>query len=167
MSAMAMVTSKIRIGGLVLCNSYRNPAFLAEMAASLDNISEGRLEIGLGAGWMNEEYEAYGYPFPSGGTRADQLKEGVEILKKMFTEDAASYSGKYYKIEAAHCNPKPVQKPYPPITIGAMAEKKHPALSGNMENQVVTAICRTADRLGIATLRFNFRGVAYFGATIG
>ena len=124
MSAMAMVTSKIRIGGLVLCNSYRNPAFLAKMAASLDNISEGRLEIGLGAGWMNEEYEAYGYPFPSGGTRADQLKEGVEILKKMFTEDATSYNGEHYKIETAHCNPKPLQKPYPPITIGAMAEQK-------------------------------------------
>ena len=93
MSSMAVATSKIRVGGLVLCNSYRNPAFLAKMAASLDNISEGRVEIGLGAGWMNEEYEAYGYPFPSGGTRADQMREGVEIMKKMFTEEAASYEG--------------------------------------------------------------------------
>lgn len=124
MSSMAMVTTTLRVGGLVLCNSYRNPAFLAKMAASLDNISEGRVEIGLGAGWMNEEYEAYGYPFPSGGTRADQMREGVVIMKKMFTEDAASYAGEHYTIAEAHCNPKPIQKPHPPITIGAMAERK-------------------------------------------
>lgn len=124
MSALAVLTSRLRIGGLVLCHSFRNPAFLAKMAASLDNISHGRLELGLGAGWMNEEYEAYGYPFPSGGTRADQLDEGVRIMKKMFTEASASFEGAHYRIADAHCNPKPVQQPHPPITIGAMAERK-------------------------------------------
>lgn len=124
MSAMAAVTSRIRIGSLVICNSFRNPAFLAKMASSLDNVSNGRLELGLGAGWMEEEYKAYGYPFPSGGVRADQLKEGVEIIKKLFTEDKASYTGKYYTIADAYNNPKPLQKPYPPITIGAAAEQK-------------------------------------------
>lgn len=124
MSSMSMVTSRLRIGGLVLCNSFRNPAFLAKMAASLDNISQGRLEIGLGAGWMNEEYEAYGYPFPSGGTRADQLDEGVQIMKRMFSGTPASFDGAHYRVADAHCNPKPVQQPHPPITIGAMAERK-------------------------------------------
>jgi len=124
MSAMAAATSRIRIGSLVICNSFRNPAFLAKMAASLDNISNGRLELGLGAGWMEEEYKGYGYPFPSGGIRANQLKEGVEIIKKLFTEEKATYSGKYYSVADAYNNPKPVQKPHPPITIGAAAEQK-------------------------------------------
>ncbi|MBI3304030.1 MAG: LLM class flavin-dependent oxidoreductase, partial [Deltaproteobacteria bacterium] len=110
MSAMAAATSRIRIGSLVICNSFRNPAFLAKMAASLDNISNGRLELGLGAGWMEDEYKGYGYPFPSGGVRANQLREGVEIIKKMFTEEKATYTGKYYNIDGAYNNPKPVQK---------------------------------------------------------
>ena len=124
MSAMAAATSRIRIGSLVICNSFRNPAFLAKMAASLDNISNGRLELGLGAGWMEDEYKGYGYPFPSGGVRANQLREGVEIIKKLFTEEKATYTGKYYSVTDAYNNPKPVQKPYPPITIGAAAEQK-------------------------------------------
>jgi alkanesulfonate monooxygenase SsuD/methylene tetrahydromethanopterin reductase-like flavin-dependent oxidoreductase (luciferase family) len=73
---------------------------------------------------MDEEYKAYGYEFPSGGVRASQLREGVEIVKKMFTEEKPSYEGKYYKITEAYNNPKPVQKPHPPITIGAVAEQK-------------------------------------------
>ena len=124
MSALAAATNRIRIGSLVMCNSFRNPAFLAKMAASLDNISQGRLELGLGAGWMKAEYLGYGYEFPSGGTRANQLREGVEIIKKMFTEEKASYQGEHYTISNAYNNPKPVQQPYPPITIGAAAERK-------------------------------------------
>jgi F420-dependent oxidoreductase-like protein len=124
LSGLATATTKIRLGGLVFCNSYRNPAFFAKMASTLDNVSNGRLELGLGAGWMDEEYRAYGYEFPSGGVRANQLREGVEIIKKMFTEEKPSYAGKYYTITEAHNNPKPVQKPHPPITIGAVAEQK-------------------------------------------
>ena len=124
LSGLAAATTKIRLGGLVFCNSYRNPAFFAKMLATLDNISNGRVEVGLGAGWMDEEYKAYGYEFPSGGVRASQLREGVEIIKKMFTEEKPSYEGKYYKITEAYNNPKPVQKPHPPITIGAVAEQK-------------------------------------------
>lgn len=124
MTATAVATTRLRIGSLVMCNSFRNPAFLAKMAATLDNISNGRLELGLGAGWMEDEYKGYGYPFPSGGTRANQLKEGVEIIKKLFTEEKATYAGKYYTVTNAYNNPKPVQKPHPPITIGAAAEQK-------------------------------------------
>jgi alkanesulfonate monooxygenase SsuD/methylene tetrahydromethanopterin reductase-like flavin-dependent oxidoreductase (luciferase family) len=124
LSGLAAATTRLRLGGLVFCNSYRNPAFFAKMLATLDNISNGRVEVGLGAGWMDEEYKAYGYEFPSGGVRASQLREGVEIIKKMFTEDKPSYEGKYYRITEAYNNPKPVQKPHPPITIGAIAEQK-------------------------------------------
>ena len=124
LSGLAAVTTKLRLGGLVFCNSYRTPAFFAKMLATLDNISNGRVEVGMGAGWMDEEYKAYGYEFPSGGVRASQLREGVEIIKKMFTEEKPSYDGKYYKITEAYNNPKPVQKPHPPITIGAIAEQK-------------------------------------------
>jgi alkanesulfonate monooxygenase SsuD/methylene tetrahydromethanopterin reductase-like flavin-dependent oxidoreductase (luciferase family) len=124
LSGLAAATTKIRLGGLVFCNSYRNPAFFAKMLSTLDNVSNGRVEVGLGAGWMDEEYKAYGYEFPSGGVRANQLREGVEIIKKMFTEEKPSYEGKYYRITEAYNTPKPVQKPHPPITIGAVAEQK-------------------------------------------
>jgi F420-dependent oxidoreductase-like protein len=123
MSALAAATSRLRIGSLVLCNSFRNPAMLAKVSATIDNISNGRLEIGLGAGWMDEEYRAYGYEFPSIGARLRQLEEGVQILKAMFTEDRASFEGRYYKVVEAYNSPKTLQKPHPPITIGGSGEK--------------------------------------------
>jgi F420-dependent oxidoreductase-like protein len=123
MSALAAATSKLRIGSMVLCNSFRNPGMLANVLASIDNISGGRVEIGLGAGWMDEEYRAYGYEFPSMGARLRQLEEGVQILKAMLSEKKASFSGRYYKVADAHNNPQPVQRPHPPITIGGSGEK--------------------------------------------
>lgn len=123
MSATAALTSRLGIGTLVLCNSYRNPALLAKMASSLDNISNGRFLLGLGAGWMDEEYRAYGYPFPSARVRVEQLEESLCILKAMFTEPRANFEGKYYSVSDAANNPKPVQKPHPPILIGGAGEK--------------------------------------------
>ncbi len=123
MSAIAARTEKIRIGTLVLCNSYRNPALLAKSLTTIDQISGGRLEVGMGAGWMDEEYRAYGYEFPAMGVRLKQLEEGLQILKLMFTERRASFKGRYYSIDDAPNNPKPVQKPHPPITIGGSGEK--------------------------------------------
>jgi F420-dependent oxidoreductase-like protein len=123
MSALSTVTSRTKIGTLVLCNSFRHPPFLAKMAATLDNISGGRLEFAIGAGWFEPEYRAYGYPFPDTVTRIEQLREAVKIIKSMWTEERATYRGKYYKIEEAYCNPKPVQKPHPPIIIGGSGEK--------------------------------------------
>jgi F420-dependent oxidoreductase-like protein len=123
MSALAARTEKIRIGSLVLCNSFRNPGYLAKSLTTIDNISNGRLEVGLGAGWMDEEYRAYGYEFPSTGTRLRQLEEGVQILKQMFSEPKTSFKGRYYTVEEAYNNPQPVQKPHPPITIGGSGEK--------------------------------------------
>jgi len=123
MAGLAAKTDKLRIGTMVICNSYRNPALLAKSLATIDHISNGRLEIGYGAGWMDEEYKAYGYQFPSMGTRLKMFEEGLHIMKLMFTEKRATFEGRHYKINEAACNPKPVQQPHPPITIGGMGEK--------------------------------------------
>jgi F420-dependent oxidoreductase-like protein len=123
MSAIAARTERVRIGTLVLCNSFRNPALLAKSLTTIDHISNGRLEVGLGAGWMEQEYRAYGYEFPSVGTRLRQLEEGLQILKAMFTESRANFKGRYYTVTDAPNNPKPVQKPHPPIMIGGAGEK--------------------------------------------
>lgn len=123
MAALAASTSRIRIGNLVLCNSYRNPALLAKTLSTIDDISGGRLEIGIGAGWFRREYEAYGYEFPSAGVRLKQLEEALQIMNLLFTQAAPSFEGRYYKIDRAYNFPKPVQKPHPPITIGGKGEK--------------------------------------------
>lgn len=123
MSALSTITSRVRIGTLVLCNSFRHPSLLAKMASTLDNISDGRLEFAIGAGWFEPEYRAYGYPFPDTVTRIEQLREAVNVIKSMWTEERATFNGRYYRIEDAYCNPKPVQKPHPPITIGGSGEK--------------------------------------------
>jgi F420-dependent oxidoreductase-like protein len=123
MSAIAARTERVRIGTLVLCNSFRNPALLAKSLTTIDHISNGRLEVGLGSGWMEQEYRANGYEFPSVGTRLRQLEEGLQILKAMFTENRATFKGRYYTVTDAPNNPKPVQKPHPPIMIGGAGEK--------------------------------------------
>ncbi|NNF63752.1 MAG: LLM class F420-dependent oxidoreductase [Acidimicrobiia bacterium] len=124
LAALAAVTKTSRLGQMCTCNGYRNPAYLAKVAAGIDVISGGRLEFSIGAGWYHEEYEAYGYPFPSGGTRIAELEESVEIVKKMWTEDEATYDGEHYQIAGAICQPKPLQDPHPPIWIAGGGEKK-------------------------------------------
>jgi F420-dependent oxidoreductase-like protein len=123
MAAVAAITRRIEIGFLVLCNSYRPPSLLAKMAATFDQIAGGRLILGYGAGWFVQEYEAYGYEYPSMRTRLEQLEEGLEILKRMWTEEAPTFHGVHYHIENARCWPPPVRKPHPPILIGGGGEK--------------------------------------------
>jgi F420-dependent oxidoreductase-like protein len=123
MAALARETSRIRFGTLVVCNNYRHPPLVAKMAASLDHLSGGRLEFGLGAGWYEQEYTGYGYEFPPVGKRLAQLDEALEICKRMWTEERATFEGRHYRVQKAWCNPKPVQKPYPPIMIGGGGEK--------------------------------------------
>jgi F420-dependent oxidoreductase-like protein len=122
-SALCAVTQKLRIGALVLCNSFRNPALLAKVLSTIDNISNGRLEAGVGAGWMEEEYRGYGFEFPPIGTRLRQLDEALHIVKLLFTEKKATFHGRYYRIDEALNNPKPIQQPHPPLTIGGSGEK--------------------------------------------
>lgn len=123
MSAIAARTERLRIGTLVLCNSFRNPALLAKSLTTIDHISNGRLEVGLGSGWMEQEYRAYGYEFPPISTRLRQLEEALQILRAMFIENRANFKGRYYTVADAPNNPKPVQKPHPPIMIGGAGEK--------------------------------------------
>jgi F420-dependent oxidoreductase-like protein len=123
LAALSSSTTRIRLGTMVLCSSFRNPALLAKMTATLDVISGGRLEFGIGAGVNKDEHIAYGIPFPEAGIRIERMKEAVEIIKEMWTEEKASYKGKHYEINEVVCEPKPVQKPHPPITIGGGGEK--------------------------------------------
>lgn len=123
LAAIAMRTSKLRLGQLVTCTSYRNPALVAKMAATLDVISKGRLEFGIGAGWYENEYKAYGYRFESPSVRISQLREAVQIIRKMWTEEKATFHGKYFSVDAVINSPKPIQKPHPPIMIGGSGEK--------------------------------------------
>ncbi|MEM2108049.1 MAG: LLM class F420-dependent oxidoreductase [Candidatus Bathyarchaeia archaeon] len=123
LTALSQLTARIRLGTMVLCASFRNPALLAKMAATLDVISNGRLELGIGAGIQKEEHIAYGFSFPEERSRIERLEEAVVIIKKLWTEEKASYKGKHYEIKGAVCEPKPLQKPHPPITIGGSGEK--------------------------------------------
>jgi F420-dependent oxidoreductase-like protein len=124
LSATTAITERIKIGQVVVCNSYRNPSLLAKMLSTLDVISNGRVELGIGGGWYEEEYMAYGYDFPSNVTRIKQLDESLQIIKAMWTEKRqASFEGKYYTIKNAICNPKPIQKPHPLIMVGGSGEK--------------------------------------------
>jgi len=124
LSALASITKKMRLGTLVLCNSHRHPSITAKMVATLDVISNGRLDFGIGAGWNQSEQGAYGITWnPSARARINQMMEGIEIAKRMWTEEKPSFKGKYYEIRNAVCNPKPIQKPHPPIWIGGKGEK--------------------------------------------
>ncbi len=122
-AAVAAVTSKLRVGQMVTCNSYRNPALLAKMAASVDVLSKGRLEFGLGAGWYEHEYNGYSYEFPSAATRIRMMDEAIQVIRKLWQEERVSFKGRFYELSGAYCSPKPVQRPRPPITIGGGGER--------------------------------------------
>lgn len=118
LAALARDTKKIRLGVLVAAIQYRNPALQAKMAAGVDHMSGGRLEFGVGAGWKEDEYRAYGYDFLPPGDRVEQLRDGLEITRRLWQDDRATYHGKHYRIDDAVCAPKPTQRPRPPIWIG-------------------------------------------------
>jgi F420-dependent oxidoreductase-like protein len=123
LSSLATITRRIKIGQIVTCNSYRNPSILAKMISTLDIISNARAELGIGAGWFEPEYLAYGYQFPANVSRIKQLDESLCIIKAMWKEKCASFEGKHYRIKEAACNPKPIQKPHPVIMIGGSGER--------------------------------------------
>ena len=118
LTAIAALTSTIRIAPSVAAASFRNPALLAKITSTLDQVSKGRFIMGLGAGWFDQEYLAHGYPFPSTPERLEQLEETVKILKAMWCDEEPSFSGKYFSINKAYNNPRPVQRPHPPIMLG-------------------------------------------------
>jgi len=123
LAALARDTKNIRIGQIVLCNSYRNPALLAKMASTLDVLSHGRLNFGIGAGWYEHEYKAYGYPYPDAPERLRMLREALQVIHAMWSQEEAVFEGKYYQVRGAINQPKGVQKPHIPILIGGSGEK--------------------------------------------
>ena len=124
LSAMAAVTSRIRVGCQVTAMPYRHPAVLANMAATVDHISSGRLILGIGAAWNEIECNAYGFPLPPLKERFDRFDEGIEVLTSLLSSRVSNYSGRYFTLTDAYCEPKPVQRPYPPITIGGSGPKR-------------------------------------------
>jgi alkanesulfonate monooxygenase SsuD/methylene tetrahydromethanopterin reductase-like flavin-dependent oxidoreductase (luciferase family) len=123
LAALSSVTSKIRLGTMVSCNQHRNPALLAKTAATLDVLSNGRLEFGIGAGCQEAEHLAYGFGFPKASVRIECVGEALEVMMRLWTQEKATYQGKHYVLNDAVCEPKPLQKPHPPITVGGSGEK--------------------------------------------
>ena len=123
MASLAAVTSTVRLGQMCTCNTYRPPSYLAKVAASIDVISGGRLEMGIGAGWYEHEHDGYGYPFLEPGPRIRMLEEGVEIMKAMWTEDVVDYDGHHYRLQGAICQPKPLQSPHIPLWVAGGGEQ--------------------------------------------
>jgi F420-dependent oxidoreductase-like protein len=124
LTALALSTSRIRIGTLVNGVMYRHPAILAKQAAMIDVLSEGRLEFALGASWATPEFQAYGLPFPTAGERIARLDEALQIVRALWTDEETTFAGRYYQLTGAWCQPKPVQQPHPPIMVGGGGEEK-------------------------------------------
>jgi F420-dependent oxidoreductase-like protein len=122
-AALARDTKRVRIGQTVTCNGYRNPALLAKMASTVDVLSHGRLNFGIGAGWYEQEYRAYGYEYPDAPERLRLLREALQVILAMWTQEEATFEGKYYQVRRAINQPKGVQKPHIPLLIGGSGEK--------------------------------------------
>jgi F420-dependent oxidoreductase-like protein len=135
MTAVSQRTSRIRLGQMVGCNSYRHPSLLAKITSMIDVISGGRLEWGIGAGWYENEYRGYGFDFPAAKDRIGMLRETVEIVRSMWTQPETTFDGRYYALHRANCDPKPLQQPHPPIWIG-----------GGGEQLTLRVVARYADR---------------------
>ena len=135
LAALSQRTTRVRLGQMVGCASYRNPALLAKIAANIDVISGGRLDWGVGAGWYQQEYEAYGYPFPPARDRIAMLAETVEIVRSLWTEPDTTFAGRHFTVRDAQGDPKPLQSPHPPILVG-----------GGGEQLTLRVVARLADR---------------------
>lgn len=148
-AALARDTQRIRIGQMVTCNGYRNPALLAKMASTVDVLAHGRLNFGIGAGWFEDEFRAYGFDFPDTAERLARLREAVQVILAMWTQEEARFDGAYYQLRGAINQPKGVQRPHIPLLIG-----------GGGEQVTLKLVAQFADACNIggnlATLRRKF-----------
>ncbi len=124
LAALAQATSRIKVGSMVNGMHYRHPAVTANMAVTVDHISAGRFQLGLGAGWMEPESDAYGIPLGSKKERSDRFEEGVEVIVSLLRNEFTTFSGRYYELTNARCEPKPLQQPNPPIVIGGKGKTR-------------------------------------------
>lgn len=143
---LAAVTERLRLGLMVSGNTYRHPALLANMIATIDVMSKGRLEIGLGAAWNAAEHEAYGIDFPPLGKRMDALDEACQVIDSLLTKPVSDFAGVHYRLKGAFCEPKPVQKPRPPLVIGGGGERRTLRIAAKYADQW-NFPGRTADEL--------------------
>src|SRR2546421_11469394 len=159
-AALARDTKRVRIGQMVTCNNYRNPALLAKMASTVDALSHGRLDFGIGAGWYEEEYVAYGYRYPGTRERLERLREAVQVILAMWTQEEATFEGTYYQVRGAINQPKSVQKPHIPLMI-----------AGSGEQVTLKLVARYGDACNIqgdlATLEHKFAVLKEHCKTIG
>jgi F420-dependent oxidoreductase-like protein len=123
LAALSQRTSRVRLGQMVGCAAYRNPGLLAKITSNIDVMSDGRLDWGIGAGWYDHEFRGYGYEFLPARDRISVLRETVEIVRSLWTEPDTTYAGKWFQLEGAQCDPKPLQQPHPPILIGGAGEQ--------------------------------------------
>jgi F420-dependent oxidoreductase-like protein len=124
LAGLAAVTERLRLGTLVSPATFRHPSVLARSVVTVDHISGGRAELGMGAGWMEQEHRAFGFPFPPHDERAAMLAEQIEIVHREWTEDAFSFSGRFYELDGAQALPKPVQKPHPRLIVGGKGRRR-------------------------------------------
>lgn len=124
LASLAAITSNLRLGVMVSSNTYRHPAVLANMSATIDIVCEGRLDLGIGAGWFQPEHDAYGIDLPPLRERFDRFEEAVEVIHMLLTQDVSNYQGQHYRLRNARCEPKPIQRPRPPLVIGGGGEKR-------------------------------------------
>lgn len=163
LTALAVETETLRLGAMVSCQSYRNPCLAAKMAATLDNISGGRLYFGVGAGWKEVEYRAYGYAFPRPGARVRQLDEAITIAREMWTKPRADYHGKYYSANDCVAMPKPIQAPLP-VLVGGTGDHvlRVAAKHAQLVNFAWNIDLKTyAERLGVLEAQCRRAGVDY------
>ena len=160
LSALAAVTKRVRLMPTVAAMSFRPPAMLAKIASTLDHISNGRLVLGLGAGWQKSEYDAHGYQYPSNVERLDQLREGIQVVKAMWTQQKPVFRGRYFSIDEACNNPRPVQKPHPPIMVGGSGSKLLPIAAAEADiANLIPPIIQGKDALQdpLAAVKFDKR----------
>jgi F420-dependent oxidoreductase-like protein len=124
LAGLAAVTSRLRLGTLVSPVTFRQPALLARAVVTVDHISGGRVELGMGAGWMEEEHRRFGFPFPPYAERAAMLAEQIEIVHRQWTEDRFSFRGRFYELDDCEALPKPVQQPHPPLIVGGQGRRR-------------------------------------------
>jgi F420-dependent oxidoreductase-like protein len=137
-SALAALTSTVRLGTLVSPATFRHPSLLAKLAVTADHVSGGRIELGLGAGWHEREHEAYGFSFPEPRARMDILEEQLAVIHGTWTQDRFSFAGDHYRLQDLHAEPRPIQRPHPPLIMGGNARPRSAALAARYADEYNT-----------------------------